>query len=150
MRDIFACRECQSIYEITRVSQPPVLTPFCRNCGCKFPPSELGDWLAYERAEPEWTVDAWLRGALEVPHNVRHDEIAPLELATEQISSARRVSGEYAGGGRSDPALGAITKAGAICSPHLNCAPNRPPAHNTTGLQDHQLFAVYWRARDCA
>jgi hypothetical protein len=78
MRDIFACRECQSIYEITRVSQPPVLTPFCRNCGCKFPPSELGDWLAYERAEPEWTVDAWLRGAPEVPHNVRHDEIAQL------------------------------------------------------------------------
>jgi hypothetical protein len=78
MRDIFACRECQSIYEITRVSEPPVLTPFCRNCGCKFPPSELGDWLAYERAEPEWTVDAWLRGAPEIPHNIRYDEIAPL------------------------------------------------------------------------
>jgi hypothetical protein len=78
MRDIFACRECQSIYEITRVSEPPVLTQFCRNCGCKFPPSELGDWLAYERAEPEWSVDAWLRGAPEVPHNVRHDEIAQL------------------------------------------------------------------------
>jgi hypothetical protein len=82
MRDIFACRECQSIYEITRVSQPPVLTPFCRNCGCKFPPSELGDWLAYERAEPEWTVDAWLRGAPEVPHqiphHVRYDEIVAL------------------------------------------------------------------------
>ena len=40
---------------------------------------ELGDWLAYERAEPEWTVDAWLRGAPEVPHNVRHDEIAQLD-----------------------------------------------------------------------
>jgi hypothetical protein len=82
MRDIFACRECQSIYEITRVSQPPVLTPFCRDCGCKFPPSELGDWLAYERAEPERTVDAWLRGAPEIPHeiphNVRYDQIAPL------------------------------------------------------------------------
>ena len=78
MRDIFACRECQSIYEITRVSQPPVLPPFCRNCGCKFPPSELGDWLAYERAEPEWTVDAWLRGAPEIPPHVRYDEIAPL------------------------------------------------------------------------
>jgi hypothetical protein len=78
MRDIFACRECQSIYEITRVSEPPVLTPFCRNCGCKFPPNELGDWLAYERAEPEWTVDAWLRGAPEIPHHVRYDKIAAL------------------------------------------------------------------------
>jgi hypothetical protein len=75
MRDIFACRECQSIYEITRVSEPPVLAPFCRNCGCKFPPSELGDWLAYERAEPEWTVDAWLRGAPEIPHHVSYDQI---------------------------------------------------------------------------
>ncbi|HEV2625251.1 MAG TPA: hypothetical protein VGV62_09060 [Xanthobacteraceae bacterium] len=78
MRDIFACRECQSIYEITRVSEPPVLAPFCRNCGCKFPPSELGDWLAYERAEPEWTVDAWLRGAPEIPHHVSYDQIVPL------------------------------------------------------------------------
>jgi hypothetical protein len=78
MRDIFACRECQSIYEITRVSEPPVLTQFCRNCGCKFPPSELGDWLAYERAEPEWTVDAWLRGAPEIPSHVSYDKIVAL------------------------------------------------------------------------
>jgi hypothetical protein len=26
----------------------------------KQPPTELGDWLAYERAEPEWTLDEWL------------------------------------------------------------------------------------------
>jgi hypothetical protein len=100
MRDIFACHECQSIYEITRVSQPPVPTPFCRNCGCKFPPSELGDWLAYERAEPEWTVDAWLRGAPEVPHqiphHVRYDEIVALNPPPNPPLSKYQPPGEFA------------------------------------------------------
>src|SRR5438067_11640966 len=99
MRDIFACRECQSIYEITRVSEPPVLTPFCRNCGCKFPPSELGDWLAYERAEPEWTVDAWLRGAPEIPHqiprHVRYDEVASLNPPPNPPLTKYQPPGEF-------------------------------------------------------
>jgi hypothetical protein len=70
MQDLFACRECHAIYAITRLRQPPALPPFCRNCGCKLPPAELGDWLAYERAEPEWSVDAWLRGSPQVRNDV--------------------------------------------------------------------------------
>jgi hypothetical protein len=60
MQDLFACRQCHAIYAITRLTQAPALPPFCRNCGNRFPPTELGDWLAYERAEPEWTLDEWL------------------------------------------------------------------------------------------
>ena len=62
MRDIFACSKCLSIYEITRLTQKPILPPRCQVCFASFPPSELGDWLSYERAEPEWSVAAWLTG----------------------------------------------------------------------------------------
>jgi hypothetical protein len=62
MRDVFACTKCHSIYEITRLQQQPVLPPRCQVCFASFPPSELDDWLAYERAEPEWTVGEWLAG----------------------------------------------------------------------------------------
>jgi hypothetical protein len=62
MRDIFACNKCNSIYEITRLQQQPALPPRCQVCFASFPPSELGDWLAYERAEPEWSVGEWLGG----------------------------------------------------------------------------------------
>ena len=62
MRDIFACSKCQSIYEITRLPEKPVLLPRCQVCFAIFPPSELGDWLGYERAEPEWSVNEWLSG----------------------------------------------------------------------------------------
>jgi hypothetical protein len=62
MRDVFACTKCHSIYGITRLQQQPVLPPRCQVCFASFPPSELGDWLAYERAEPEWTVGEWLAG----------------------------------------------------------------------------------------
>ena len=62
MRDIFACSKCHSIYEITRLHEQPVVLPRCQVCFAEFPPSELGDWLAYERAEPEWTVGEWLTG----------------------------------------------------------------------------------------
>jgi hypothetical protein len=62
MRDIFACSKCQSIYEITRLQQKPFLPPRCQVCFANFPPSELGDWLGYERAEPEWGVAEWLSG----------------------------------------------------------------------------------------
>jgi hypothetical protein len=74
MQDLFACRDCHAIYAITRVRQAPISPPFCQNCSCKFPPSELGDWLVYERAEPEWAVDAWLREDLETSENVRRAE----------------------------------------------------------------------------
>lgn len=49
MPDLFACRKCNAIYSITRRSQPPDKPPACEACGEKFPPSELGDWLVYER-----------------------------------------------------------------------------------------------------
>jgi hypothetical protein len=62
MRDIFACSKCLSIYEITPVRQKPALPPRCQVCFASFPPSELGDWLSYERAEPEWSVAEWLTG----------------------------------------------------------------------------------------
>src|SRR5690242_14192835 len=62
MRDVFACTKCHSIYEITRLQQQPVLPPRCQVCFASFPPSELSDWLAFERAEPEWTVGEWLAG----------------------------------------------------------------------------------------
>jgi hypothetical protein len=62
MRDIFACSKCLSIYEITRLQQKPTLPPRCQVCFDSFPPSELGEWLGYERAEPEWSVAEWLTG----------------------------------------------------------------------------------------
>jgi hypothetical protein len=62
MRDIFACNKCNSIYEITRLQQQPAAPPRCQVCFASLPPSELGGWLAYERAEPEWSVGEWLGG----------------------------------------------------------------------------------------
>lgn len=62
MRDVFACTKCHSIYEITRVTEKPVLPSRCQVCFAGFPPRELGDWLVYERAEPEWSVAEWLTG----------------------------------------------------------------------------------------
>jgi hypothetical protein len=62
MRDVFACLQCHSIYEINRHRQQPLARPRCQVCQAKFPPSELGDWLSYQRAEPEWTVAEWLTG----------------------------------------------------------------------------------------
>src|SRR5690349_1577689 len=56
MPDIFAC-----IYAIYRHRQQPLARPHCQVCSAKFPPSELGEWLSYRRAEPEWTVRQWLR-----------------------------------------------------------------------------------------
>jgi hypothetical protein len=38
--------------------------PRCQICFASFPPSELGDWLSYERAEPEWIVTEWLSDAI--------------------------------------------------------------------------------------
>jgi len=62
MRDIFACSKCHSIYEITRHRQQPLARPHCQVCNAQFPPCELGDWLSYQRAEPERDVAEWLSG----------------------------------------------------------------------------------------
>ena len=48
------------MYQITRLRQKPALLPRCQVCFASFPPSELGDWLVYERAEPEWSIAEWL------------------------------------------------------------------------------------------
>jgi hypothetical protein len=68
--DLFACRECRAIYVITRLPQSPNAPSSCEVCGSKFPPCELGEWLTYQRAEPEWTVNEWLTGGPEVQENV--------------------------------------------------------------------------------
>jgi len=70
MSDLFACRKCHAIYVITRLPQPPNAPPSCEVCGSKFPSCELGEWLTYQRAEPEWTVNEWLTSAPEVQENV--------------------------------------------------------------------------------
>jgi hypothetical protein len=62
MRDVFSCSKCHSIYEIKRQQHRPDLPPRCQVCFASFPPSELGDWLSYERAEPESSVGEWLTG----------------------------------------------------------------------------------------
>jgi hypothetical protein len=62
MRDIFACLRCNSIYEISRHRQQPLARPHCQVCSAKFPPTELGEWLSYRRAEPEWSLSEWLGG----------------------------------------------------------------------------------------
>jgi len=70
MSDVFACRKCHAIYVITRLPQSPNAPPSCEVCGSKFPPCDLGEWLAYQHAEPGWTVNKWLTGAPEVKENV--------------------------------------------------------------------------------
>jgi len=63
MPDIFACRECHAVYTISRRQQPPTSPSRCEICDSTFPPMELGEWLLYQQAEPECTVQAWLTGA---------------------------------------------------------------------------------------
>ena len=61
------CFVCPTrIYFITRLPQSPNAPSACEVCGSKFPPCELGEWLTYQRAEPEWTVNEWLTSAPEV------------------------------------------------------------------------------------
>jgi hypothetical protein len=75
MPDIFACRECRAVYTIIRLLEPPTAPPRCEVCGSYFPPRELGEWLAYQRAEPEWNVKAWLTDTQHVePHLSRDDQ----------------------------------------------------------------------------
>lgn len=69
MVDVFACQECHAVYALTRHQQPPNAAPFCESCGNKFPPKELGEWLTYERAEPERTVNQWLTSTPRTPQS---------------------------------------------------------------------------------
>jgi hypothetical protein len=87
MRDIFACSKCLSIYEIKRQQQQPLVPPRCQVCLASFPPSELGDWLAYERAEPEWSVVEWLTGQAG-QSSVPSPRQRPAALAQRRIATA--------------------------------------------------------------
>jgi hypothetical protein len=74
MSDIFACRECHAVYTISRQQQPPTAPSRCEICGSTFPPMELGEWLLYQHAEPEWNVQAWLTGAPDVEAPTGRDD----------------------------------------------------------------------------
>jgi len=96
MQDLFACRQCHAIYAIKRRQEPPLLLPFCKVCGHKLPPSELGDWFAYERAEPEWTVDAWLRGTAEVAETENQTGLSLDDANRAVAESANKTTAELA------------------------------------------------------
>ena len=87
MRDVFACTKCNSIYEIKRLQQQPLTQPRCKVCFASFPPSELGDWLAYERAEPEWSLSEWL-GVKVSQYSVPSPREAFADLALRELRSA--------------------------------------------------------------
>jgi hypothetical protein len=87
MRDVFACCKCNSIYEITRLAEKPILPPHCQVCFASLPPSELGDWLSYERAEPEWNIAEWL-GVHVSQFSVPSPRQAFAELARRELRSA--------------------------------------------------------------
>jgi hypothetical protein len=84
MSDIFACRDCHAVYSIVRLQKPPTAPSRCEVCGSQFPPMELGEWLAYQHAEPEWTVQTWLTGAPNIDAaNTQGDESNGLDQAVE-------------------------------------------------------------------
>jgi hypothetical protein len=88
MRDVFACIKCQSIYEITRHRQQPLARPRCQVCHAQFPPNELGDWLSYQRAEPEWTVGKWLASQQTGQLSVSSRDQRPAALAQRRVPTS--------------------------------------------------------------
>jgi hypothetical protein len=50
--DLFSCPKCKAKYAIIRRQAPPDEPPACDVCPQKFPPTEHGDWLTYQRADP--------------------------------------------------------------------------------------------------
>jgi hypothetical protein len=50
--DLFTCPKCPAKYAIIRRQVPPTEPPACEACGQKFLPTESGDWLTYQRADP--------------------------------------------------------------------------------------------------
>jgi hypothetical protein len=89
MRDVFACTKCNSIYEIERLQHQPLTPPRCQVCFASFPPSELGDWLTYERAEPEWSLAEWL-GVKVSQYSVPSPRRAFVDLAQGKMRTADR------------------------------------------------------------
>jgi hypothetical protein len=68
------------LYTIIAFIRPfqPAVPPRCQVCFASFPTSELGEWLVYERAEPEWTVSEWLTGEASPNRASRHLEVGTL------------------------------------------------------------------------
>jgi len=52
--EFFSCPnpKCKAKYAIIRRQSPPETKPACEACGQKFVPTEHGDWLTYQRADP--------------------------------------------------------------------------------------------------
>jgi hypothetical protein len=92
MSDIFACRDCHAVYSIVRLQKPPTAPSRCEVCGSQFPPMELGEWLAYQHAEPQWTVQAWLTGAPGIDEAITRDD--------QSNGSDQAVEVEEAGGNK--------------------------------------------------
>jgi hypothetical protein len=86
MSDIFACGECRAVYTIIRLLEPPIAPPHCEVCGNKFPPRELGEWLAYQHAEPEWNVKAWLTDTQHV-----ESQLTDAQHVESQLTDAQHV-----------------------------------------------------------
>lgn len=87
MRDVFACTKCNSIYEITKRQEKPLVPPRCQVCFAIFPPSELGDWLVYQRAEPELGLAEWL-GVEVSQYSVPSPRRAFADLAQREMQTA--------------------------------------------------------------
>lgn len=63
------------------------MPPRCQVCFGSLPPSELGDWLAYERAEPETTLGEWL-GVQFSQFSLPTPRQAFIELAQRELRNA--------------------------------------------------------------
>jgi hypothetical protein len=50
--NLFSCPKCKTKYAIIRRQSPPPKPPACEVCDEKFIPTEYGDWLTYQRADP--------------------------------------------------------------------------------------------------
>jgi hypothetical protein len=50
--DLFSCPDCKAKYAIIRRQAPPDEPPVCEACDGPFQPTDGGDWLTYQRADP--------------------------------------------------------------------------------------------------
>src|SRR5689334_20494585 len=91
MRDVFAYCKCNAIYEIKRLQQQPLTPPRCQVCFATLPPSELGDWLSYQRAEPDWSIAEWLSVRIS-QYSSPSPRLAFVELARREMNSAGQAS----------------------------------------------------------
>jgi hypothetical protein len=50
--DLFSCPDCKAKHAIIRRQAPPDEPPVCEVCDGPFQPTDGGDWLTYQRADP--------------------------------------------------------------------------------------------------